>query len=294
MSIKTLFLTTLLLVTTKTVSSISDTSFKPLDLPFLNSLFTPIGQYNVIKTGYPDSIINEDVTKERLIKIPAVYTEQCIFECLKMPNCIRYSFNATSCRIYLTQQRRQFDKNTASRIKDQADVDLESCVNDVYCADYTEKNNSNIVLCDPLNTSGDKCQFKNSYELSDWTDWTSCSLTCDQGLRRRERSCLRNLYDWQHNKTVREVTSYESMCQTDGLKIVEMQQVESCMLKKCQVHTEWSVWSTCNKLCDGSQNRSRECLLDDASSVYCLPLYLNETKSCGFNNCSLLTLGIYL
>ena len=280
--------------TVVTVCSL-DSAFVPLDMLFLNNLFTQNGQFFVIKTGYPDTVLMQDPSKERAIKFSAYYNEQCIIECLKNQNCVRFSFNSTlaQCRIYVTQQRRKFafDAKTASRIKDSVDVDLENCVNDLYCMDSYEKKSISSSICDPLTTSGDKCQYKNTYELSSWTEWTPCSLTCDQGFRQRERTCFRNYFDSVQNKMAREIVLNDGACLVDNKTVVEMTQVESCVIKPCLIHSEWSSWSSCSKLCDGTQNRARNCMLDDSSSPYCSSVYLNETQSCGLSNCSSLTLG---
>jgi hypothetical protein len=291
-----MFLKTIIIIVTATVvCSLDSPPYTKLDLLFLNNLFSTNGAYNTIKTGYPDSILNEDPNKEKSIRLPAIFSEQCIFECLKNPNCVRFSFIPTqnSCRLLLSQQRRKFafDSRTANKLKELVDIDLENCQNEVYCMDSYEKKAISSSLCDPLNTSGDKCQFKNTYELSDWTEWSSCSSTCGQGFRRRERSCFRNEFDVTLNNMVRRQINNDGACQIDTKSLTELIQVENCNLKSCQLYSEWSGWSACNKLCDGTQSRNRNCLLDDETSPLCSSFYLNDKQPCGFINCSLLNLG---
>ena len=289
--------TTLIIFTTTVITFCSSNSlpYTQLDVLFLNNLFSTNGAYNTIKTGYPESILNEDPNKEKSIKFPAIFNEQCIFECLKNPNCVRYSFVPTqnSCRLPLSQQRRKFayDSRTANKLKDLLDIDLENCQNDIYCLDSNEKKAISGSLCDPLTTSGDKCQIKNTYELSDWTEWSSCSLTCGQGFRRRERSCFRNEFDATLNSMTRRQVANDGACQIDSKNLTEMTHVENCNLKSCQIHSEWSRWNTCNKLCDGIQSRNRSCLLDDETNPLCSSIYLNDKQPCGFINCSSLNLG---
>ena len=292
-----MFLKSLLIIFTATFSSVYslESPYALLDLTFLNNLFSQNGLYNAIKTGYPDSILTEDPNKEKTIRLPAIFNEQCIFECIKNPNCVRFNFNSTQavCRLLLTQQRRKFafDAKSANKLKELVDVDLENCLNDVYCLDFNEKKLITSSLCDPLNSSGDKCQYKASYELSEWTEWSPCSLTCDQGFRKRERTCFRNEFDAIQNRVVRIEVNNDGACQNED-SLTEMLQVENCMLQSCQIHSSWSEWGQCSKFCDGTQSRYRNCLQYDATHPMCSSIYLNDKQQCGFSNCSVLTLGI--
>ena len=72
-----------------------------------------------------------------------------------------------------------------------------------------------------------------------WSLWTTCSVTCGEGLRMRTRSCQGS----------------PEQCQGDAI------QEQTCVEVDCHVPcwAEWSDWSPCSKLCGtGVQERNRE------------------------------------
>ncbi|VDK47676.1 unnamed protein product [Anisakis simplex] len=86
-----------------------------------------------------------------------------------------------------------------------------------------------VKRCDP---EPDPCE-----EYSEWTDWSTCSATCDGGVQTRLRSCM----------------SSEDC--SDDLK-----EERSCNENECPKWGEWSKWEECSVTCGGGQrSRSREC-----------------------------------
>eukprot|EP01128_Nolandella_sp_AFSM9_P002256 TRINITY_DN1263_c0_g1_i2.p1 TRINITY_DN1263_c0_g1~~TRINITY_DN1263_c0_g1_i2.p1 ORF type:complete len:1221 (-),score=195.21 TRINITY_DN1263_c0_g1_i2:230-3892(-) len=82
-------------------------------------------------------------------------------------------------------------------------------------------------------------------EVSEWTEWTDCSLSCGGGSRDRERS----------------VTSPTA---GTGAECPPLQDSETCNDFVCDVNCEqsvWSEWNSCSGTCDaGTQSRSRATL----------------------------------
>ncbi|XP_078611401.1 uncharacterized protein LOC144881901 isoform X2 [Branchiostoma floridae x Branchiostoma japonicum] len=78
-------------------------------------------------------------------------------------------------------------------------------------------------------------------DLSDWGQWTSCTRTCWEGSRKRERRCLSN----------------KRTCSGD------VRDIQFCNVQPCPVdggYSEWSPWSACSLTCgDGTQSRNRVC-----------------------------------
>ncbi|KAK2164299.1 hypothetical protein LSH36_66g05030 [Paralvinella palmiformis] len=83
-------------------------------------------------------------------------------------------------------------------------------------------------------------------DWSTWSQWGSCSVTCSNGTRTRERKCDRPVPAYGGRACVGE--RYESA---------------TCFEVECPVHGVWSAWGTwseCSVTCaDGKQRRKREC-----------------------------------
>lgn len=263
-----------------------------IDPSFLASLFTPSGLYNVIKKGYSEKLLNSDMKLEREIRIPAIMEEQCIIECLKNMHCSRYSFNGTQgqCKIRMQPLRRkyEYDSKISFQLKDQIGVDLQMCIDSTYCTSEIDRKMLKIEnsLCDPAVKAGDRCQFKIYYEVTEWSEWTSCSVSCDEGLRKRRRNFFRRYFDDMQNKNITElINKNDWICRNKDGTTIETKQVEKCMLRDCSLYTEWSEWSSCSRVCSGFRNRNRSCLIEE-NSKHCTNEYLHECEPCGLVDCS--------
>lgn len=263
----------------------SDTATQ-LDVGFLNSFFRSTNGLNIIKFGYQDPIIKEGLTLGIFRKTPATLNEQCIIECFKFANCFGYTFENSnkSCKIYLSRVRRQqFDQNTLAKIKELLKIDYDKCGNAIYCMDDNESKDlgTNQQICDISNT-GKRCEYNVTYEYSAWSKWTSCSTTCDSSFRKRNRNCLRNVYDENAKRSLKVNTTRFEMCQISS-NDAQIEQVEKCIVPQCRLLADWSSWSPCNSLRNGLSTRQRNCTSNQNSEI-CSPLYLTESKQCGFGN----------
>ena len=82
-------------------------------------------------------------------------------------------------------------------------------------------------------------------ELTNWSEWTTCSRTCGSGERTRTRKCNDQTSSRDKNNPCKE----------------NLFEREICNSQKCPVYTEWSSWSSCSLTCGGgSQERTRVCI----------------------------------
>ncbi|OWA50977.1 hypothetical protein BV898_15478 [Hypsibius exemplaris] len=115
--------------------------------------------------------------------------------------------------------------------------------------------------------------------LGEWTPWSSCSRTCDEGIRTRYRRCVlvstaayvsypdlpvtERVHLPKPHPTTRERCLASHIMPTEGI------QTRPCELAKCIriVETptfldEWSKWSPCSRSCGGGlRTRYQQCLL---------------------------------
>ena len=269
---------------------------RTLDSKFLHSFFNSINGVYTIKNGYSNDILTSiNMHYDREIKLRIFFDEHCLIECLKNMHCIKYVFNQTEsvCRLQLIFKRKTYnyddDTDIAFKFKNYFKIDLLSCENGVYCMDELEKKEIgiNYPLCNPFHKTGKNCEHEIAYDYSDWNQWSSCNQACGLGLRSRKRSCLRRYFDDEikENLTLN-IENNDWLCQKVILdqNLIETKQVEDCRIAICHYYTEWSEWSTCNRICNGFRNRSRTCLLD-SKNLNCDQRNLLETEPCEQIDC---------
>ncbi|XP_040567740.2 LOW QUALITY PROTEIN: SCO-spondin-like [Lepeophtheirus salmonis] len=117
-----------------------------------------------------------------------------------------------------------------------------------------------------------------------WTEWSTCSVTCGGGNQKRIRDCLtpRNL-------------NGSNIYGCDG----DTWEMKACNVRKCPQWAEWSSWSECSVTCGsgGRRNRKRECkefqfsfnedeVVNMDKDLFCPGRY-SQTQSCnnGIKNC---------
>jgi hypothetical protein len=106
-------------------------------------------------------------------------------------------------------------------------------------------------------------------EVSLWSNWTECSVSCGAGIRQKTRAVL----------------STEA---NGGQVCPVLKQQQQCDAGPCPVHcsvTDWEPWSACSQTCSGgSQSRSRSVIMHAAHGGYTCPS-LHEMQTCGTDIC---------
>ncbi|XP_013395220.1 A disintegrin and metalloproteinase with thrombospondin motifs adt-1-like, partial [Lingula anatina] len=105
--------------------------------------------------------------------------------------------------------------------------------------------------------------------LTQWLEWTECSVTCGGGSQERNRTCVEPQYGGQS-------------CHG------ELHENRSCNIRNCPVDgflTQWSEWRECNATCGGgSQERNRTCVEPQYGGQSCHN-ELREYRSCNEQQC---------
>jgi uncharacterized protein YukE len=106
-------------------------------------------------------------------------------------------------------------------------------------------------------------------QVSDWTNWSSCSRECDGGEQTRTRSIIVSPAN-------------------GGLACPNLTDKRECNNQPCPVDcklSDWSEWTACSKLCGGGeQTRTRSVLVNPANGgKSCEPL--SEKRSCNTQPC---------
>ncbi|ALC44181.1 Sema-5c [Drosophila busckii] len=112
----------------------------------------------------------------------------------------------------------------------------------------TQSRACNLQAC-PTEEQDNSIENELESEWSCWSEWSSCSVTCGLGVRRRTRKCL---------------GGHERLCAGRALE------EQKCEMVPCEDFlgwSPWSEWSECSS--DGIRLRHRRCLVEQPSGVEC-------------------------
>jgi len=110
-------------------------------------------------------------------------------------------------------------------------------------------------------------------KMSDWEDWTSCSVTCGPGTKNRNRRIL-SLRDFS-GKGCAGALGQTEQCGDNAI----------CESTECTWST-WSPWSACDKSCEGGQKRRhRQIATQPSTGNSCEAKSLAEIDSCNDHAC---------
>lgn len=105
-------------------------------------------------------------------------------------------------------------------------------------------------------------------KVSQYSEWSNCSESCDKGISTRFRSVIR------HPKH-------------GGDKCPVLNETKTCFKRKCDCAvSEWSKWSVCDQECGGGNyHRFREILREPMGKGLSCPA-LNESRTCNEQRCA--------
>jgi len=90
-------------------------------------------------------------------------------------------------------------------------------------------------------------------DWGEWSDWDMCTVSCGQGVQKRQRSC--------DHPAPKNGGKECAMKGGNGMKEIE---IKNCMANKCPInggYGDWSKYSKCSKICGGGlQYRNRCCI----------------------------------
>ncbi|XP_076801655.1 uncharacterized protein LOC143446071 isoform X1 [Clavelina lepadiformis] len=100
--------------------------------------------------------------------------------------------------------------------------------------------------CDGNSTQVGTCNPQTCPRWSEYTAWSECSKTCDNGMRTRNRSCIEG--------SIGQIGCHEGVST----------QSEVCHLGPCHHWSTWSSWSECSRTCgEGRRISRRSCVNGD-------------------------------
>ena len=270
------------------VFQIASTNIALLDSPKLFGLFARSDTFNTIKIDPLFPQVPND--KHKLISFKVFFEEQCAIKCLRNVHCVKYSYSTEKlCQIGLRdgyERHINFNDDEKQKLTSLLNCDLDSCTKGLYCSadSRTTTTTSGTCLCFPSDSGNDCSAPHDSFQLSNWSEWTKCTASCDQlqGFRQRSKDCLKN-----NNETVNQM---DWLCNTNGL--ADQYQVESCSSPVCLTYKEWSAWSTCSRICGGYMTRKRECF--PGAEASCNRKHLSQVQECGLKECDNLLISNFL
>ena len=112
------------------------------------------------------------------------------------------------------------------------------------------------------------CPIKQNCEVSAFTEWSNCSLTCGEGVITRNRTVI-------------------TTPMNTGTKCPALFETKTCNLRKCDCGiSEWSEYGDCDVPCGGGKSyRSREIQREPLLDGLQCPA-LNESRTCNSKPCS--------
>lgn len=115
--------------------------------------------------------------------------------------------------------------------------------------------------CEDETQKSQNCKIKECPYWSEWMAWCTCSKTCGDGRRTRQRKCLHGIIGQD--------------C------IGEHLEFSDCNDGPCPEWTSWSSWSSCSVTCgEGEITRTRTCTYNGIVGQDCIGSAI-ETKKCG-------------
>jgi hypothetical protein len=107
-------------------------------------------------------------------------------------------------------------------------------------------------------------------KVSDWSNWSNCSVSCGGGTQERTRSII-------------------TMPRGNGVACPILKDTRACNTDVCPVDcqvSDWSNWGTCTKSCGGGlQERTRSIITPTRGAGIACP-ELKQTKDCNTDVCS--------
>ncbi|XP_014292513.1 spondin-1 [Halyomorpha halys] len=146
------------------------------------------------------------------------------------------------------------------------------------CTDMTEEE----ILEEVSNTENTEDETRSECQVTEYSEWSICSVSCGKGIRERHRSYT-NPDKARASKCDRQLVSKE-MCATtlpkcpgESEEVIEQLEYES----SCEV-TPWTDWSGCTVTCGiGMKFRSRELTVNDKENQRkCLHISKMEKQKC--------------
>ncbi len=108
-----------------------------------------------------------------------------------------------------------------------------------------------LPVCQGPDKLTEACNENACPVLTEWGEWSACSVSCGGGERFKRRECV---YTTRTGETVPD---------NDCKASLEIQ--EACNDNPCPEYGEWSDWTQCTKSCGGGSRRKvRECQLPEA------------------------------
>ena len=255
----------------------------PIDSANLLGMFSRSNTYNQIKLN-DQSLppVPTDQQNEFKVNFKFFFEEQCAIKCLKSISCMRYSFSASGeCRLFMRANfNRQINfasTEQANAIKSLIGCDLQSCTKGAYCA------TSNKCLC-PSSMNGPGCTKTEDYIFSSMSGWSSCTANCNQttGFSQRSQTCMKKYFNSDSSQPiVNNSYNMDWLCANSIGALANQVQINTCSIEQCRLYADWSSWTPCSKICDGSTSRVRTCF----PNVNCDSTFLKQTKLCGLDQC---------